>query len=109
MKRIDLISKEETIEILKQFYPEYTCEYCPIAECEECHGEKGCFQNIHDYLFTEVEMVCRADLYKNAEEALSAYRSYAGSKLEFTYADVVSLVKFLLEKVPKTLDKSPKV
>lgn len=108
MKRIDLMQKEEIIKFLTTSY-EGSCTDCPIEGiCNELTGY-DCKETILNYLLEDVEMVQRASLYKNGEEACKEFFTDAFHNHKYGEPDIVDFAEFLMEKVPKPLDKSEKV
>lgn len=102
MRRIDLMNKEEIVKFLATAHGG-NCNSCPLEEiCNELTG-KDCRETVLNYLLEDVEMVQRASLYKTREEA---FEKYFGDGLdEYCEADILDFADFLMEKVPKPLDK----
>lgn len=102
MRRIDLMQKEEIIKFLTSSY-EGSCTGCPIEEiCNELKG-KDCKETVLNYLLEDVEMVQRASIYA-PEEAVRKF-NLTQVKTQFNSIDLVDFAKFLMEKVPKPLDR----
>lgn len=100
MQRIDLMSKEEIIKLLNRRNRGFeACRNCPAeAFCSE-----SCTQALCDYLFEETEVVMRASIYKDSEEACKEF--FGDGSREYSKADISQFAKFLMEKIPKPLDR----
>lgn len=102
MRRIDLMSKEEIMKCLACSY-HGNCIGCPVEDiCNELTGS-DCRETILNYFFEEVEMVQRASTL-TPEEAVRKFL-LSRTKTQFNSVDLVDLARFLMEKVPKPLDK----
>lgn len=108
MKRIDLMSKEEIVKMLSRVDESFDgCSNCPAKdECTDGDYYR-CLESIHNYLFEEVEMVQRASLYKTKEEAFEKF--FGDGLYEYCKEDILEFANFLMEKVPKPIDKSEEV
>lgn len=105
MQRIDLMSKEEIIKLLNRRNRGFeACRNCPA---ETSCGESSCTEAIFDHLFEDVEMVQRASIF-TPEEAVRDF-ILSRPKTQFNNIDynidLLDLARFLMEKVPKPLDK----
>lgn len=108
MKRIDLMQREEIMKFLTSAY-EGDCVGCPLEGiCRKLKG-RDCKETALNYLFDEAEMVQRASLYKKGEEACEEFFGNAFHDHKYGEPDIVDFAEFLMEKVPKPLDKKPKM